>query len=134
MLGEAGLVEEAPELAKDRRETWWRIVPRSISWSVADVVGDPVAETVATAAEQQNLAHHVSKMQQWYGRRGSFDETWVRAAFSTEQWIDVSPEQLSRAQRPDRRSGQAVRDRAGREPAEGQERVFFFSHAVPATP
>ena len=28
MLAEAGLVEEAPELARDRRERWWRLVDR----------------------------------------------------------------------------------------------------------
>ena len=47
----AGLVEEVPELAKDRRERWWRHVPLSLSWSLADVRGDPVGEAVAVAAE-----------------------------------------------------------------------------------
>src|SRR5689334_24399850 len=31
-LAEVGLVEEAPELAKDRRERWWRLVARSLRW------------------------------------------------------------------------------------------------------
>src|SRR4051795_3942752 len=66
VLAEAGLVQEAPELARDRRERWWRASRTSISWSVADAEGDPVGEVVATAAEQQNLAHHVGKVQQWY--------------------------------------------------------------------
>src|SRR3954452_7072125 len=95
VLAEAGLVEEAPELAKDRRERWWRASDMSISWSVADAEGDPVGEGVATAAEQQNLAHHVGKVQQWYARRGGYDESWVRAAFSTESWVSVNVDELA---------------------------------------
>jgi hypothetical protein len=53
------LVEEAPELAKDRRERWWRRIPLSLSWSLADVRGDAVGEAVAIAAEHENLEHHV---------------------------------------------------------------------------
>ena len=70
VLAEAGLVEAAPELAKDRREHWWRAVGRGgVSWSIADVVGDPLAVVIASAAEQQNLAHHVARVQQWFARR-----------------------------------------------------------------
>jgi DNA-binding transcriptional ArsR family regulator len=55
MLARAGLIEEAPELAKDRRERWWRRIPLSLSWSLADVRGDAVGEAVAIAAEHENL-------------------------------------------------------------------------------
>src|ERR1044072_2038476 len=39
MLARAGLIEEAPELAKDRRERWWRRIPLSLCWSGGGVRG-----------------------------------------------------------------------------------------------
>ncbi|CAN5425809.1 helix-turn-helix domain-containing protein [soil metagenome] len=141
MLGGAGLIEEAPELAKDRRERWWRSVPGGISWSITDAMGDPSAEALLAAAEQQNLAHHVSKVQQWLGGREAYPPAWLEAAFSTESWIEVTPTELSALNdaigellRP-----YAVdRSRAARPPAapddESRERVFVFAHGVPATP
>jgi DNA-binding transcriptional ArsR family regulator len=134
VLAEAGLVEEAPELAKDRRERWWRADPSSISWSIADVVGDPVGEVVVSAAEQQNLAHHVGKVQQWYARREMFDPEWVRAALSTDGWLSVSPAELEEL-------GNRITDlmreygaTAERQADPRRERVFAFAHAVPAKP
>lgn len=32
ILAEAGLVTEAPELARDRRERWWQRVPGNLRW------------------------------------------------------------------------------------------------------
>jgi DNA-binding transcriptional ArsR family regulator len=134
VLAEAGLVTEVPALAKDRREHWWRAVPRPISWSYADVMGDPVAETVVSAAEQQNLAHHVGKVQDWYAHRESFDEEWVRAAASTDGWLAVTPTELdeftakitallvSYGATPERCADSA------------RQLVFAFAHAVPAQP
>ena len=72
MLAKAGLIEEAEELAKDRRERWWRSVPMSLSWSVADMEGNTADELVAEAAEQQNLSHHVDKVHQWFEHRGNY--------------------------------------------------------------
>ncbi len=134
VLAGAGLAEEAPELAKDRRERWWRALPVSLSWSIADTTGDPVAELVATVAEQQNLTHHVSKVQQWFGRRDDVDDAWARAAFSTDSWVRVTPDELDElGERINRviREYDVDRERPG-DP--GQEWAYVFAHGVPATP
>ncbi len=134
VLADAGLVEEAPELAKDRRERWWRFIQQSTSWSTADVAGDPIGELVAGAAEQQNLAHQVGRLQQWYDRRGEYTEAWVRAAFSTTSWVCVSPEELEElsarilallAEYP-------VTSERSADPE--RELAFFFAHGFPAQP
>ncbi len=134
VLAEAGLVEEAPELAKDRRERWWRPVAGSISWSVADVAGDPLAEVVASAAEQQNLAHHVGKVQQWYAHRELEAEEWVRAAFSTEYWVSVTPAELAEL---GRRVNDLFAEYAAvpeRQADPDRHNAFVFAHGVPAKP
>src|SRR5687767_13647136 len=43
VLSEAGLVVEAPELARDRRERWWRLADRGTQWSTVDLLEDPAA-------------------------------------------------------------------------------------------
>lgn len=132
VLAAAGLVVEVPELAKDRRERWWRSTLDSISWSVDDVAGDAVGEVVVTAAEQQNLTHHVSKVQEWYASRDGYDRTWIRAAVSTDGWIAVTPDELEEF---GRRVNALLREYGAtpeRSADPARQRVFAFAHAVPA--
>jgi DNA-binding transcriptional ArsR family regulator len=134
VLADAGLVAEAPELAKDRRERWWRADPAPISWSIADVAGDPLGEIVTSAAEQQNLAHHVGKVQQWYARRDPLDTEWVRAAASTDGWVSVTPAELAGL---GRRINDLIAEYAAtpeRRADPGRALAFAFAHVVPAQP
>ncbi|WP_350276540.1 winged helix-turn-helix domain-containing protein [Kribbella sp. HUAS MG21] len=133
VLASAGVIVEAPELAKTRRERWWRIGDTSeYSWSIADAEGDPAGELVAATAEDANLAHHVGKVRQWFDMRHEFDEPWVRAAYATERWLTLTPEQLTELSE---RVEELVREYVDA-PAAGDDarRVFFFAHAVPARP
>jgi DNA-binding transcriptional ArsR family regulator len=133
MLARSGLVEEVPELAKDRRERWWRGVPISMSWSVADVRGDPVGEVVAAAAEQQNLAHHIDKAQSWFGARDAYDESWTSSAFSTEVWVRATPDEF--ATLGERINALLVEfRRTHTDDAAGRELCFVFAHGMPARP
>jgi DNA-binding transcriptional ArsR family regulator len=136
MLARAGLVEEAPELAKDRRERWWRHVPLSLSWSLADVRGDPVGEAVAVAAEHENVELHLERVRGWMAARdgsGRYAEDWTRAAFSTETWVRATPEELHGL-------GEAINAlvvefrAAHQDRAPGRESCFVFAHGVPGTP
>ena len=56
VLAEAGLVEEAPELAKDRRERWWRLVSSGTRWSRAEFGDD--ASAVAAALPGDRIRVH----------------------------------------------------------------------------
>lgn len=133
MLAAAGLIEEAPDLARDRRERWWRSKRVSVSWSPADVAGDPAGEAVALAAESYNLAHHVEKVQQWFEARADYDESWTRAAFATDSWLRLTPDELDAL--GERIAGVIAEFRDER-PDDGRERqpVYVFAHAVPGRP
>jgi DNA-binding transcriptional ArsR family regulator len=136
MLARAGLVEEAPELAKDRRERWWRYVPISLSWSLADVRGDPVGEAVAISAEHENVELHLNRVRGWMAARdGSddYDEAWTQAAFSTESWVWATPEELDEL--GDAMNTLLVEFHAShRDPGPGRESCFVFAHGVPSKP
>jgi DNA-binding transcriptional ArsR family regulator len=132
VLAAAGVIEEAPELAKNRRERWWRSAQASYSWSFADAAGDPAGELVAATAEEANLAHHALKVRQWFDNRQEFDEPWIRAAFATESWVTLTPERLDEL---GRRIGELIQEYY-ENPSEGPgaEKVFVFAHGVPAKP
>jgi DNA-binding transcriptional ArsR family regulator len=137
VLAGAGVIEEAPELAKDRRERWWRHVRVGYTWSIADAADDPAEMLVATAAEQQNLQHHIDKVRQWFERRDEYSEEWVRAAQSTDSWISVTPAEMEElGERVNALIWEYVNDLAPEEPSTvpGRERAFVFFHAVPAQP
>src|SRR5215211_4033370 len=50
VLAGCELVVEAPELARDRRERWWRLASPGVRWSSADFDDDPASQAVASAA------------------------------------------------------------------------------------
>ena len=90
-LERLGLVEPAPELATDRRESWWRGVPRRMSWSITDFAGSPADLLLATSAERANLQHHADKVSAWFTDREELrPAVWVDAAFATEIWATAT--------------------------------------------
>ncbi|WP_235529150.1 MULTISPECIES: ArsR/SmtB family transcription factor [unclassified Phycicoccus] len=93
VLSEAGLVEEAPELAKDRRERWWRLVDPGTRWSRAEFADDTAAVTAAYAAEAMHLQRQFERVQQWNAQAADVPE-WDRAAFATQNWMRLSPDEL----------------------------------------
>jgi DNA-binding transcriptional ArsR family regulator len=142
-LAEHGYVEEAPELATDGRERWWRVVPGGISWSTADFLGEPGGRAVAGTAERMLLGRQLDRLQQYTERQEAWGPDWVDAAIGTDALLRLTPDEL-RAFGADL---QAVISRwASRDlpadaadaaaAADGTERadVFAFVHAFPFHP
>ena len=90
VLAEAGLVVEAPELARDRRERWWRLVATATRWSRAEFATDAGAVTAALAAESLTLQRQFERAQDWLANSESAGD-WDDAAFATQTWIRPDP-------------------------------------------
>ncbi|GAA4537378.1 helix-turn-helix domain-containing protein [Amycolatopsis samaneae] len=90
VLATSELVEEAPELARDRRERWWRRVPRGLSWDALDFPGDPIAD----AAEFLSLDRETTIARQWLADRESYPVEWQAAWFANETWVRLSAAEL----------------------------------------
>ncbi|WP_320066257.1 metalloregulator ArsR/SmtB family transcription factor [Micromonospora sp. RTGN7] len=134
VLAGCDLVVEAPELARDRRERWWRLVSPGVRWSNSDFDGDPASQAVASAANSLNLDRQVSLVRAWYATCESEQEAWGEAPFSTDHWLRLTPAELAEL-------GKELQDVLARwsrhkMPDDGQRRdpVFFFARAVPARP
>jgi DNA-binding transcriptional ArsR family regulator len=93
VLSAAGLIEEAPELARDRREHWWRLVSTGLRWSRTEFVDDPAAVAAALSAESLALRQQFERSRDWLDNHEAAGE-WADAAFATQYWLTLTPEEL----------------------------------------
>ncbi|WP_207939174.1 ArsR/SmtB family transcription factor [Actinomadura darangshiensis] len=133
VLGAAGLIAEAPELARDRRERWWRLVAPELRWVTGDFDDDPARQAVANAAVSLNLDRQVSLVRAWHAVREE-RPAWNGAAFSVDKWLHLTPAELGELEE----EILAVLDRWEQRTLSGdgqaREPVFLFAHGVPARP
>jgi DNA-binding transcriptional ArsR family regulator len=141
-LAKRGFIEEAPELARDRRERWWRAREGSWSWSSLDFAGDPAGQAIADAAYRLTVSDEFERLRAYESRRDSFGADWIAAANTTTTQLRLTPAELralaAELNEVMRRWGNVGRrDPAVRpedQPADGRESVFLFMHAFPEKP
>lgn len=133
VLAEAGLLTEEPELARDRRERWWRLVSRGLTWTDADFDDDPATAAVASAATELGLQRQLSLTRAWL-ERAPDEAAWRRAAVSTDAWLSLSPQELDQLGHELGELFDRWRDRAQDDGAREREPVFVFARGFPAQP
>jgi len=133
-LAACDLVTEAPELARDRRERWWRLVSRATRWQGSDFGGDATAEAIERAASSLGLERQIGFVRTFLDAPDDETDAWPTGPFSTDTWLRLTDAELATF-------GAEVialyRRWADRDlPDDGQERhpVFAFARAVPAQP
>lgn len=134
VLGAAGLIEEAPELAKDGRERWWRRTTSTVSWSSGDFADDDAAETIALAARSINLDYQLATLRAWETAPQSEKERWPQGPFSLDSWMRVDDAELAELSAE---LTAVIRRWGDREiPDDGRERdtVLIFAHGIPGQP
>jgi DNA-binding transcriptional ArsR family regulator len=94
VLHQQDLVEPAPELARDTRESWWRLKSRSMTWSVLDFDEGTLGRRVAETAEAENFRFQVRAMQDWLRRSTSETPGWRDAATSVDTYVPATEEQV----------------------------------------
>ena len=133
-LAACELVAEVPELARDRRERWWRLVPGAVRWSSRDFGGDAASEAIELAAVSLGLERQVGFVRAFAAASEEERESWPTGPFSTDSWMRMTDAELAEF------AAEVIalqRRWSDRElPDDGQERrpVFAFARAVPATP
>lgn len=132
VLHEAGLVEEVPELAKDRRERWWRLVSPGTRWSRAEFADDAGAVAAAHAAEALALQRQFERAREWLGNAQTAGD-WDAAAFATQTWLNLSPDELGEFSEELIALTQKWRYRQRADDVE-RESVFVFARGFPAQP
>ncbi|MFG2844342.1 ArsR/SmtB family transcription factor [Kitasatospora sp. NPDC048296] len=135
VLAESGLIVEAPELARDRRERWWRLADKDLSWARVDFDGDPVAEAVADAAGSILLERQVELVREWAVRRGGYGPDWRDGcSVATQAWLRLTPDEARELAADLHAVIQKWADRPVPQDGRERETVLAFSHSVPAKP
>jgi DNA-binding transcriptional ArsR family regulator len=144
VLHEAGLVEEAPELARDRRERWWRLVSRGLRWSRQEFADDAAAVSAAHAAEALAVERQFDRVRAWNANSDS-DPAWDATAFATASWLHLTPAELAElaGELGEVLARWSARSRATAAAAEAadaaatdveRESVYVFARGFPAQP
>lgn len=136
VLAEAALVVEDPELARDRRERWWRLVSVSTRWSRGEFATDTGAVTAALAAESVALQRQFERTRDWLANSDS-DPDWLDAAFATQSWLNLTPAELTEFS--EELLAMIRRWRKRHPPTEteddaARESIFVFARGFPAQP
>lgn len=94
-LAAHGFVEEAPQLAADGRERWWRAVPGGAHWAEDDLESSPGMRAASTAAQQVFLARQQERLGDWLRRDAQrFGHEWRSAAMSSDVVLHLSSTEL----------------------------------------
>jgi DNA-binding transcriptional ArsR family regulator len=134
VLADAALVEVAPELARDRRERWWRLASETYRWSSTSFDSDPSGAAIASAAESIGLERQTAKVREWYSQRDAADREWLEAAFSADSWLRLTPNELSQLCEEIVALFGRWKERASVDDGAARESVFVFAHGIPAAP
>ena len=130
-LAAAGLIEEVPELARDRRERWWRRTGGALRWSPDDFIGDVAAGVVARAAESLDLDYQVMRAREWAQAPDEEHARWPAGPFSVSTWMRLTDAELAGLSAE---ITALIRRWADRDvPDDGQDRgaVLVFARGVP---
>lgn len=134
VLAAAGLISEAPELAKDRRERWWRRVS-AISWGGS--TDSPALKAAIDAASNVAFARQVQLFTDYQTNREATGK-WQDASFGTDGWLRLTPAELDELGAEItavigrwRRRG---KDQNLQQDDPDRESVFVFARGFPARP
>jgi DNA-binding transcriptional ArsR family regulator len=129
-----GYIEEAPELAKSRRETCWRAVPGGLRWSDVALEQAPGGREASDAARRVFFGRQIDRLRSWNEHADDWDASWRSAAFSTDMLLTLTPDELEQFGKDVsavvHRWVEATQDGSSRGGGD-RHQVFFFAHAFP---
>jgi DNA-binding transcriptional ArsR family regulator len=143
-LAKRGFIEPAPEFARDRRESWWRLAPGSVSWSASEIEA-PDGRAVADALHNMTVADEFERLRAFESSRDSWPPEWVQAAETSNSYLRLTPQELRELTGQINELIGAYGDHEGRsasrtpqpdqaDDADGRQSVFIFLHAFPEKP
>jgi DNA-binding transcriptional ArsR family regulator len=133
-LAASDLVAEVPELARDRRERWWRRTAPSLRWSPSDFADDPASEEIANAAESINAELQASVVREWQTAAEEVKASWPTGPFSSDTWVKVSDAELAQLGEEMAALIRRWGDRALPDDGVDRRTAFVFARGVPGRP
>lgn len=127
-LAAHGFVREAPELARDGRERWWRAAHPSMSWNPAEFLDSPEGFAAADALQSQIAHAHAEVADAWLAEVPTWSPDWVDAADLSDWRLTLNTDQV-RALRDELAA--IVERFAAMPPGDGAASVSAIIHLIP---
>jgi DNA-binding transcriptional ArsR family regulator len=83
-LAANGFLEEAPELARDGRERWWRSAHDFTSWNAADFLDSPERRAAELGLRRLVYDAYQQRLEEFLLEESAWDPEWVAAADSSD--------------------------------------------------
>ncbi|MGN6330063.1 MAG: winged helix-turn-helix domain-containing protein [Motilibacteraceae bacterium] len=93
-LAQHGYLEQV-DVAGDRRERWWRLSDKRLTWQPSQVAGDPAAAEAGRLVASSALAVEYEKLQQALHRAAQHPDEWADASFNDSAVLRLSAEELA---------------------------------------
>jgi DNA-binding transcriptional ArsR family regulator len=126
MLAKYGFIEDDPARNKGRQR-WWRAVDEGMEWTLD--TDDPGLVEANRSLGGELIAEYSRWLRRWYAETPDWDRSWRAASNSTDQWFELTPDELRRLGDDVMAVLERYADR--RVPADGTERSIVLFHAFP---
>ena len=93
-LQEFGFVEEAPELARDGRERWWRAAHTHTHYEPSELLKDPESAVAGRVMRQAFLQGHLTEQLDYLDAEPAMPAEWVQAATMGDTGAYLTPAEL----------------------------------------
>src|SRR5688572_1311244 len=127
-LAAHGFIEEAPDLAEDGKQRWWRAAHERTSWSTVEFLDTPERVAAEQALGREIVNAHASRAAEWVADASSWPTEWVDASTMSDWILQLTAEEL-KEMRDELEA--TVEWWAARPPREGVELVQAIVHLLP---
>ena len=93
-LEKHGLVEQAPELARDARERWWRASAETTTFDPAELLGDPAQRVAGRAMRQAIVQGYLADQLAYLEAEETLEPEWVAASTMGDDLAWLTPAEL----------------------------------------
>jgi len=93
-LSSYGFVLEAPELARDRRERWWRAAHAVTSWEPLNVLDDPEKRAASDVLRRAILRRYLDVLQRYLESESQLDPEWLKGTSSSDSHVHLTAAEL----------------------------------------
>lgn len=93
-LASHGFIEEAPDLARDGKERWWRAAHERTSWSTVEFLDTPERVAAEQALGAEIVRAHADRAMQWVWDAATWPSEWVDASDMSDLIVELTPEEL----------------------------------------
>lgn len=91
-LSKRGWVEHAPDLARDRRESWWRAMVGSSTWGIEDF-STPEEAAVVLHLGQQMLMENLHRLSTFLRSYQQWSAEWLAASGGSQSFLYLTADE-----------------------------------------